>query len=218
MWDSYILQMRQRAHGLTKTTLSIAGKRGAWRRWKREKAILGLLPMVERVARDVRWMFAPSIDLRDLTQAGTVGLVKAANAFEPALASKAGFDSYAWFRVRGAIIDSQKRRAYREEQNDSLDRVMTDSGAAHGERAKTLLDVMADPSPIADEVVEREQIHAMLQDAIADLPRMERRVLRGQLAGQTLALTASQVGRSVTWTRAMLAQARTMVGVAMRGE
>lgn len=212
MWDSYVLQLRQRAYRVTTETLSIAGKRGAWRRWRREKAILALLPMVERVARDIRWMFAPSIDLRDLTQAGTVGLVKAANAFEPARASKAGFDSYAWFRVRGAIIDSQKRRAYREEQNDSLDRRVGDDDA------RTLIDVTADTAPLADEMAQREQIHQMLQDAIADLPRMERRVLRGQLAGQTLALTASQVGRSVTWTRAMLAQARSMVGVAMRGE
>ncbi len=167
--------------------------------------------MVERVARDVRWMFSPTIDVRDLAQAGAIGLCKAAASFEPARAGAAGFDSYAWFRVRGAIIDSQKRRAYREEQNDSLERrVSRDDGLT------TWLDVLPDTKPLPDVDAERNQIHAMLWAAIDALPEIERRVLRAQLDGQSLAMTAREVGRSVTWTRAKLAEARELVSAAVR--
>lgn len=171
--------------------------------------------MVERCARDVRWMFAAHLELQDLTQAGTVGLVKAANAFQPALASKAGFDAYAWFRVRGAIIDSQKRRVYREEQNESLDKTISRPGDA---TARTLLDVLPDARPLPDAEAERNARHQLLAEAIASLPEMERRVLKGQLDGQSLAVTAEQVGKSITWTRAKLAEAREAVGAYMRDE
>ena len=215
--DCWVLMRREANQEVTRKTLSDAGRLGAWRRWHREQAIVALLPMVDRIALRVKWMFSPCIDLRDLKQAGTVGLVKAANAFHPALASAAGFEPYAYFRTRGAIIDSQKRRAYREEQNLALSHVTRRCGVElAGER--TLLDTLAHPAPLVDEVLEREEIHRVLQAAIADLPALEREALRGQLAGQALAVTAAQMGHSVTWTRAKLAEARALVGVAVRGE
>lgn len=213
LWDVYVLTViPQRNEVLRCRTLSNAGHRGAWRRWHREKAVLALLPMVERIARDVRWMFAAHLDLQDLTQAGALGLVKAANAFQPALASSAGFESYAYFRVRGAIIDSQKRRAYREESNVSLHAI--------AERNDGWLppSLDTDTAPGAYAIAERNEIHRLLASAIAGLPALERTALRGQMAGQPLATTAKQMGRSITWTRAKLAEARTMVGAAVRGE
>lgn len=168
--------------------------------------------MVRRVAREVRWMFSPTIDIRDLEQAGNVGLVKAANAYRPSRASKDGFEPYAYFRVRGAIIDSQKRRAYREERNVSLQAI----AAANDGWLPPSLDT--DPNANAYQVAEQNEIHRLLASAIAELPDLEQRVLRGQLAGQPLAVTARQVGRSVTWTRAKLAEARTMVAISVRGK
>ena len=212
LWDCYVLVERSSAQALTRKTLSDAGKYGAWKRWKREQAIIDLLPMVLRVARQVRWMFSPTLDIRDLTQAGNVGLVKAANKYHPSSASKDGFEPYAYFCVRGAIIDSQKRRAYREERNVSLQAI----AQANDGWLPPALDT--DPSASAYEQAECNEIHRVLQDAIHELPDLERLVLRGQLAGQPLAVTARQVGRSVTWTRAKLAEARTMVGISVRGE
>ncbi len=154
-------------------------------------------------------MFAPHLDLRDLVQAGSVGLVAAGNAYQP---DKGDFEPYAWFRIRGAIIDSQKRRVYREERNVSLHAI----AEAHDGWLPPALDT--DPAPLADELAEREQVHRMLADTIAGLPALEREVLRGQLSGQSLAVTAKGMGRSLTWTRATLAEARKAVGMAMRGE
>jgi len=207
-----VIDARASAQALTRKTLSEAGRQGAWRRWKREQSIADLMPMVVRIANQVRWMFSPNIDIRDLAAAGNVGLVKAANAFRPSRASKDGFEPYAYFRVRGAIIDSQKRRAYREERNVSLQAI----AQANDGWLPPALDTSPDES--AYDVAERNQIHRLLCDAIAGLPDLEQRVLRGQLAGQPLAETARQVGRSVTWTRAKLTEARAMVGITMRRE
>jgi RNA polymerase sigma factor (sigma-70 family) len=82
-------------------------------RAKRDRSAAAL----RRLAREVRRMFAPHIDVRDLQQAGALGLMKAAQGYDPALGR---FEPYAYFRIRGAMIDSQKRRAYRNEACVSL--------------------------------------------------------------------------------------------------
>ena len=152
------------------------------------------MPMVERVARDVRWMFAPHLELDDLTQAGNLGLVRAANAYEPAKASRNGFEPYAYFRVRGAIIDSQKRRAYREEANVSLQALVREDGWLPPSLDR-------DPRPLPSEVAERDQISRILAAALDELPEIEGRVLRAQLEGQPVRAVARAVGMSPTWTR-----------------
>jgi RNA polymerase sigma factor (sigma-70 family) len=134
--------------------------------------------------------------------------VNAANSYHP---SRGDFEPYAWFRVRGAIIDSQKRRVYREESNVSLQSI----AEAHAGWLPPALDTDRGMRP--DELAEREQIHRLLAEAIAGLPDLEQRVLRGQLAGQSLATTAREMGRSLTFTRQTLAAARAAVGVAVRG-
>lgn len=212
LWDSYVGQTRLQAQRVTAQRLSAAGRRGNWRRWKRAAAIDELLPMVKRIARDVRWMFAPHLDLRDLIQAGSLGLVKAAISYSPANAGSGGFESFAYFRVRGAIIDSQKRRAYREEGYISLQAI----AEAHDGWLPPELERDRGPGP--QEVFETQQLRERLAAAIAALPAIEQAVLRGQLAGQPLTVTAKQVGRSLTWTRLKLAAARERVAVLVRGD
>jgi RNA polymerase sigma factor (sigma-70 family) len=204
LWDFAVLHARQSNHKHTGENPKIAGKKGAWRRWQREKCIISLMPMVERIARDVRPMFAAHIELDDLTQAGHLGLVRAAAVFDPAKASAVGFESFAYFRVRGAIIDSQKRRAYREEANVSLQALRSEDGWL-----PPALD--RDPGPLPDHMVECEQIRGMLTAALDELPDVERRVLRAQLAGEPVRAVARAVGMSPTWTRAKLAEARAKV-------
>jgi RNA polymerase sigma factor (sigma-70 family) len=209
LWDCAVLSARHLNQQHTRKTLSIIGKRGAWRRWRREREILALMPMVDRIARDVRWMFAPHLELSDLTQAGNLGLVRAANAFEPAKAGSAGFESYAYFRVRGAIIDAHKRRAYREEANISLQAFGKDDGWL-----PPALDT--DPRPLPDAIAARDQIRRRLQEAVDDLPEIEGRVLRAQLDGQPVRAVAHEIGMSPAWTRTKLAEAKALVARQMR--
>ena len=83
---------------------------------------------------------APHIDIQDLIQAGFVGLLDAARRYDPAVGE---FQRYAWFRVRGPIIDSQKRRTYREELNPSLQGI----AEANGGWLPPSLDTADDPDP-----------------------------------------------------------------------
>lgn len=209
LWDEHVVQSRVRNQAVTAKRLSDAGRRGCWRRWHRDRVITESLPMVARIARDVRRMFARHLDFGDLTQAGSVGLVKAANSYHP---SRGAFAPYAYFHVRGAIIDSQKRRTYQEESNVSLNAIAD----AHDGWLPPRLDT--DRAPLPDEQAAKAQIALKLRGAIAALPDTERRVLLGQLQGRSLTSSAREVGLSVRWTQAKLQTARELVGVMVRGE
>jgi RNA polymerase sigma factor (sigma-70 family) len=213
LWDSSVLQSRELNQSLTRIRLSAQGQKGgrlgAWRRWHRERAIEERMVEVQRIARRVMQLFTHHIQIEDLEQAGYVGLVSASNTYKPGAGA---FPAYAYWRIRGEMIDSQKRRTFREAANLSLQGI----AEAHDGWLPPSLDTC--PRPLQDEMAAREEIHAILQRAITALPPLEQRVLRGHLAGDSLSLTARHLGRSLTWTRAKLAEARQTVGVAVRGE
>jgi RNA polymerase sigma factor (sigma-70 family) len=163
--------------------------------------------MVARVAKDVGRMFARHIDVRDLASAGAIGLVKAADAYDPGAGE---FERYAYFRVRGAIIDSQKRRTYREETHVSLNAMRSERDGWIPARLDT------DGAALADAAAEQAELKRRLARAVAALPAIERHVLVAHLAGEPLARTARSLGRGLTWTRQKLARARMLVGRAVR--
>jgi RNA polymerase sigma factor (sigma-70 family) len=165
--------------------------------------------MVERIGRNVKWMFAQHLDFNDLKQAGAVGLVAAANAYDPA---RGDFEPYAYFRIRGAIIDSQKRRAYREEQNISLHAITEMNAGILPPRLDQI-----DRAPLADVLAEREQARRLLAAAIRELPPVEAAIIQEHLAGQSLGTTARQMGRSLRWARGKLIDARETVAARVRG-
>lgn len=61
------------------------------------------LPMVAKIARRVISYLKPPLTLEDLVSAGTIGLVKAVHDFDPS--HQACFKTYAYIRIRGAILD-----------------------------------------------------------------------------------------------------------------
>ena len=77
--------------------------------------ILENLPLVERIARGMKRRLPASVDVDDLLQAGTVGLIGAARRWDTAKGER--FDGYARYRITGAIRDfvrgSQLRRCKR---------------------------------------------------------------------------------------------------------
>jgi RNA polymerase sigma factor (sigma-70 family) len=213
LWDAYVLEardwnQRHRAAWLTVWGEN-GGRLGAWRRWQRAKAIEERMPEVQRIARRVVHLFTHHILIEDLEQSGYLGLVSAANTYDP---RRGPFPAYAYWRIRGEMIDSQKRRTFREAGHLSLQGI----AEAHDGWLPPSLDTST--LPLQDEMAEREEIHQILQDAITALPAAERRVLRGHLAGDSLSVTAHAMGRSLTWTRGVLQQARANVGIAVRGE
>ena len=65
--------------------------------------IIQFLPMVHRIVRQVITYLKPPLSFEDMVSAGTVGLVKAARDFDPS--QRAEFKTYAYIRIKGAILD-----------------------------------------------------------------------------------------------------------------
>jgi RNA polymerase sigma factor FliA len=65
--------------------------------------IAEFLPMVHKIARQVVTYLKPPLSFEDMISAGTVGLVRAARDFDPS--HQAEFKTYAYIRIRGAILD-----------------------------------------------------------------------------------------------------------------
>jgi len=65
--------------------------------------IAELLPMVHNIARRVVTYLKPPLSFEDMVSAGTVGLVRAARDFDPS--HQAEFKTYAYIRIKGAILD-----------------------------------------------------------------------------------------------------------------
>jgi RNA polymerase sigma factor for flagellar operon FliA len=75
-----------------------------------ERWILDYLPLVKHIVNKVMVHARGKAELEDLISAGTVGLVKAARSFDPA--REVEFKTYAYIRIRGAIIDELRRSSF----------------------------------------------------------------------------------------------------------
>ena len=67
-----------------------------------DEQITKFLPMVHKIVRRVVTYIKPPLSYEDLVS-GTVGLVKAARDYDPS--HQAGFNTYAYIRIKGAILD-----------------------------------------------------------------------------------------------------------------
>lgn len=63
-----------------------------------------MMPLVKRVASQFRGRLPSHVELDDLVSAGTLGLMDAVRRFDPG--KGVTFESYARYRIRGAILDS----------------------------------------------------------------------------------------------------------------
>ena len=72
-----------------------------------DEEILKLLPMVRKIARRAVSYIRPPLSLDDLISAGTIGLLKAAHDFDAS--HQAEFKTYAYIRIKGAVLDELRR-------------------------------------------------------------------------------------------------------------
>ncbi|MCU0674523.1 MAG: RNA polymerase sigma factor FliA [Myxococcota bacterium] len=72
-------------------------------RAQRDRLIAEGLPLVRRLAFRLARRLPPNVDVGDLIGAGSEGLVRAADAYDPA--RHASFAAYAEMRIRGAMLD-----------------------------------------------------------------------------------------------------------------
>jgi RNA polymerase sigma factor for flagellar operon FliA len=71
---------------------------------ERERLILEHLPQVRLIARRIHERLPESVNLDDMTSAGTIGLIAAIDRFDPGHNVK--LKTYAEYKIRGAILDS----------------------------------------------------------------------------------------------------------------
>src|SRR5436190_23353878 len=83
----------------------------AWRRTgdvaARDRVLRSYAPMVKYLAARKLSLSWSTCDVDDLVSCGLIALLRAVESFDPARG--ASFDSYAWTRVSGAIIDALRR-------------------------------------------------------------------------------------------------------------
>ncbi len=74
---------------------------------QRDELVLKHLPLVRRVASRMSARYPSSVELDDLVSIGTLGLIDAAQRFDPERHST--FTSYALIRIKGAIVDALRK-------------------------------------------------------------------------------------------------------------
>jgi RNA polymerase sigma factor for flagellar operon FliA len=74
---------------------------------RRDELVLSHLPLVRHVLGKLAAQFPPGTDTENLESAGVLGLVEAAAHFDPE--RNAQFKTYAYIRIRGAILDELRR-------------------------------------------------------------------------------------------------------------
>lgn len=116
---------------------------------ERQRLINSCQGLVRSIAWKIHRRLPPHVDLEDLVSYGQVGLAEAARDFDPARGRQ--FTTFAWYRVRGAILDGlAKMRWFR--------RVDFESGRYEQMAHEMLADVVADEKPARspEEVLERQ--------------------------------------------------------------
>jgi RNA polymerase sigma factor for flagellar operon FliA len=96
---------RHRSRLCSGTNPHPAHSRGPLHDWRdSNELVVKLLPLVKRVALQMRGRLPAHVELDDLVSDGTLGLIDAVRKFDPARGVT--IESYARYRIRGAILDS----------------------------------------------------------------------------------------------------------------
>jgi RNA polymerase sigma factor for flagellar operon FliA len=91
--------------------------------------VVANLALVKRVALHLHARVPRFVEVEDLVQAGMIGLIDAARAFDPAKGSN--FEAFAYLRVRGAMFDEIRRLSYQPRSAVAINK-------AHAESANEL--------------------------------------------------------------------------------
>jgi RNA polymerase sigma factor FliA len=76
---------------------------------RRDQLILAHLPLVKHAIGRLVGRLPSGVDVENLESAGILGLVEAANRFDPERGVK--FETFAYLRIRGAVVDEMRRNS-----------------------------------------------------------------------------------------------------------
>jgi RNA polymerase sigma factor for flagellar operon FliA len=126
---------------------------------ERERLILEHLPQVRLIARRIHERLPESVNLDDMTSAGTIGLIAAIDRFDPGHNVK--LKTYAEYKIRGAILDSLRSLDWAPRQQRRRSKQV--------EAAIAALEQRSHRAPTEDEVARQlelslEEYHEWLMD------------------------------------------------------
>lgn len=132
------------------------------RQAREDKLILEYLPLVHRIVGQVVSYLQPPMTREDLVSAGTIGLVKAARDYDSAHQTE--FKTYAYIRVRGAILDELRSWSFTpsnwKKQYDQARQVLQEMTGQEGQ--------MPSDSDLADRLqMPVEKMYKMFENARA---------------------------------------------------
>jgi RNA polymerase sigma factor (sigma-70 family) len=161
-------------------------------RERRLRLVIDNMPLAVKVAKQVARKFSPRLDIADFEQDGMLGLCEAAKR----CTSVATFPRFAYFRVRGSMVDAHRRKAYREELNPSREGMAAAAGFGP-ELAGGLGAASDDDDPAAA----LEEAASGIFGAVWQLPVRQQRIielryiagLSVQEIGRRLRLSATQI-------------------------
>jgi RNA polymerase sigma factor for flagellar operon FliA len=149
---------------------------------RRNQVILDHLPLVKSVAKRLRATLPDQAEFSDLVQAGTLGLIDAANKYDPSRGFL--FKTYASHRIRGAMLDglrqsdwASRRLRLRQNQIDAATHELTaelQRPPSEVEMAEKLGMSLADWRELALTVANFKRVHASaraIDDSDSDIER-----------------------------------------------
>ncbi len=135
--------------------------------------------LVAPIARMVARTLPPSIEIDDLIGAGQLGLLQAADAYHPREHDDCPFEAYAKMRIRGAMLDSIRRRHYRNATHSAIEDAPEPAAVA----------------PI-EEAIDRRRIAKEVHEAVAALadPRHRKVIVMHDLQQKKLEEVGDELG------------------------
>jgi len=149
-------------------------------RARRDELVMSHLSLVEGIARGVAASLPPSFDLDDLIATGNLALIHAATRYRPGMHGGAPFSAYARLVVRGAIIESCRRKRYTENTRPGLEQIRQNSSDTESMENAGDSDALnrAAVAPTVEEAIDRARTRRRVSAAISWLPVAAQRVLR----------------------------------------
>ncbi len=148
-------------------------------RSNRDSLVRAHVHLVRNIAFRLRPKLPASYDIDDLIGVGQLALLSAAESFRPDLFVGVPFGAYARYRIRGAMLDTARRKKLLANTRPSMD----DVPEPH-------------VCPELDEAIDRARLIFRLREAMAQLPDRERRIMELHLAGERFATIAGMLGVS----------------------
>jgi len=172
---------------------------------RRDELALAHLSLVDGLARKVHRSLPPSFDLCDLIGEGLLALCAAALRYRPDAHGGAPFSAFARKGIRGAMLESVRRKRYVENTRPGLE-VLAETKTGREREFGSRFDFFdetaaldrAATAAVAEEALDAARLRRRIADAISWLPAAQRALL-GHYYGPmepTIGIVARSLGLS----------------------